>query len=210
VYVLADASVVATDTDGEATEPPRTACDMSTEDAVRATYTSLTGTTLSREPNTACVSLSDDFPGYARIGDFAYDRGCSYREAIYKCQMWKDGMQVVVFADAGWAKADQAGRAKIVFDWLAANGVYVVTSEPDPFTDNVPVPPGQPPPRVRKFSPPVATGAPDGGLSIQYWISLSGGMLPQVTYSLVTLAIGADGSIGEPKTLDSFTHTSAR
>lgn len=179
------------------------ACDSSTDEAARKTYTRVTGEKLSKDD---CIKRSLRFQGYVKGGGFANDRGCMWKTAMYKCEVATDATQVQIFADNGWNTGDTNVRHRLALDWLTEEEMGALESPPDDFTDNGSRPAGTPPPPVRTFAPPEFMATPDGGFVVKYWRAIAGGMLPETSYELVTVPFAANGKMGERKTLDRFTH----
>ncbi len=160
------------------TQPARGACR--TDDEVRAAYAKATGRQLGGRDHPGCIERAVHFPGIVFVGDFAHDRGCMGQAALIDCAVARLD-PAAVLARAGWAKARPELREKIALDYLREIAFVWDGSISD-----------QP-------KPPSVTREPDGGITIDLWLTAPSGMQRGVTRHHHEYRFSASGTITSKK-----------
>ena len=157
------------------------ACDVSSNDAVRALYHKLTNEELDTKHE--CIERSAVFPGLVRVGHFAYDRGCRDRNVIVNCQLDPPDVARQALASAGWAQADLAQRQQLALSWLTeGEDDVVLRAQPSQW------------PTGKAFAPPQSSATDDGGLLLRYWRGTHHGKTRMTSFTSVEVRFQKDGS----------------
>jgi antitoxin component YwqK of YwqJK toxin-antitoxin module len=145
------------------------------DDATAEAYKKQTGKELDKEHR--CIEHAAHFPGWALIGDFAYDRGCMGSSVMLDCKLVKSVEARTLLDRAGWAAARAPAREKIAMDYVREVAIAwegSMSDEPEP------------PKTVRES---------DGGITITAWIAEPAGMTPQTTRHLTEFRFAAGGAL---------------
>lgn len=162
------------------------ACDVSSNDAVRALYRKLSSEELDAKHE--CIERSAVFPGLVRVGHFAHDRGCRYRQVIVNCQLDPPDVGRQVLASAGWAKADLAKRQQLALAWLAeGEDEGVLHTQPAQW------------PMGKAFTAPQSSATDDGGLLLRYWQGKHRGKTRTTSFRSMEVRFQKDGSHSPPQ-----------
>lgn len=145
------------------------------DDAVAAAYARDSGKPLDKEHR--CVDHAPHFPGWALVGQFAYDRGCMPRAVLLDCKLVKGVEAKTLLARAGWAEARAPAREKIAMNYVREVAIAwegSMSDEPEP------------PRTVRQA---------DGGITITAWIADPPGMQREITPHLTEFRFAAGGAL---------------
>jgi hypothetical protein len=167
-------------------------CDVSTDEAAAAAFTALTGRTIAKRDG--CISRSRRFEGLVRFGAFAYDYGCEWTDAIYRCRLADAATQQAIFDDAGWRSATLSKRAAIAIAWRSE-------LEPTPVIVDAA---NHPEPKPRALKPPEVRPRAGGGLELRYWTIAPPGMQPGILFEHVAAVFDGDGRQSSLTQLDAI------
>jgi antitoxin component YwqK of YwqJK toxin-antitoxin module len=146
-----------------------------TDDDAAAAYAKQSGHQLDKEHR--CIEHAAHFPGWALIGQFAYDRGCMGSAVLLDCKLVKSVEPKTLLDRAGWAAAKPPAREKIAMNYvreIAIAWAGSMSDEPEPART------------VRE------TG---GGITITAWIAEPAGMRRGVTRHLTEFRFDAGGAL---------------
>jgi hypothetical protein len=146
-----------------------------TDDAAADAYSKQTGKQLDKEH--PCIEHAAHFPGWALIGDFAYDRGCMGSAVMLDCKVVKSVEARTLLDRAGWAAARAPAREKIAMDYVRE----VATAWEGSLSDDP--------------EPAKTARQADGGIAITVWIAEPAGMTPQTTRHLTEFRFSAAGAL---------------
>ena len=142
-----------------------------------------------------CTLRSTAFPGFVKLGQFAYDRGCKFDLLLLdgtKLDLEKDAKDIL--ARGGWNNVDAPAKEKLGWAYIRdVEGAEPMRVEPSAFKK-----------LGKKFEQPSATPRPDGGVTLRFWLSLAKGKQPMARYKLVEQSFALDGSPGEEQALEGF------
>jgi len=170
-------------------------CSLDTDDGVNAALVKSGRKPM--EGKGGCIErVLDD--RVVKLGDFADDRGCMWREAFVGCCLDPLDNDALLLADLGWAGMAPEARATLAVDYLwALWGVRGMSEAAPEFGRD-----GHPP-----FEAPATVSLPDGGVRHTAWIEGGdgGGMTKQTirTFTRTEFTFSAAGAI-ERKDLTSF------
>ncbi len=147
-------------------------------------------------PEVADASVQRDarLPGYAVITRSVPDATLTIG-FVYRCRSYPTVAAIapLALADLGWAHADPAHRAGLASTFVDVTQGAAIASEPPGFAEH-----------GKKFAPPTATPAADGGVVVTRWESQPHEMTCGTTYVYEETRFGADGALAGPRLVDAF------